>query len=115
MKLLGWMLSVAFAVDSSGPAAGRKPDLPVERLGNVYSYVGPAVDRGLEVEVWRNESLGREETWYKPDGEEFFLRVNETTYVLGRHQAGEWVTVPSRRLALRGGEWKPLGLKSRGR
>ncbi len=89
--------------------------MPAERLGNVYSYVGPGVDRGIEVEVWRNESLGRGETWYKPSGEEFFFRVNETTYVLGRHQAGEWVTVPSRRLVYRDGEWKNLTLNSPGR
>ena len=112
VRTLLWSL---LAADSSGYGRGGKPLLPAERLGNSYSYIGLAHDQGLAVEEWWNETLDRQEFWYKPVGGEFYLRVNGGTYVLGRHQAGEWNTIPSLQLVHRDGKWLRLTLGLPGR
>jgi hypothetical protein len=82
----------------------REPALAVERLGSSYGYLQGEEDRGLAVEAWSNESLGRRELWHKPDGD-YFLRVDANTYVLGRFERSEWVTDPATRLVFRKGAW----------
>jgi hypothetical protein len=106
-RTLLWLVLVA---DSSGIGPRWVSDFPSEHLGNSYSYVGTAQDLGLEVEIWRNELLDRQEHWYKRSGDEFFLRVKDGLYVLGLHTGGEWKTVPSVRLVHRDGSWKKLTL-----
>jgi hypothetical protein len=88
--------------DSSGH---RKLNVVSEQLGNLYSYIGQHNDRGLEVEEWWNETLDRQELWYKP-GTECFLKINNTTYVLGIHHGGQWKTNPTVKLVNSSGEWK---------
>jgi len=109
------LAALAAAPDTSGIGSRSKPDLPSERLGNVYSYLETIEDRGFNVEVWRNETLGRQELWYKPCAEECFLRVNETTYVRAKHEGGEWKTDPSVRLVYQGDEWKRRTIRASGR
>jgi hypothetical protein len=107
---LVWLVMAGIAsADSSGPFRGKP--VPSEKLGNWYSYLGLWSDRGLEVEVWRNLSLDREELWYKPSGEAYFVRVDESTYLRGVHREGEWQTDPSVRLTHRNGEWKRTALR----
>jgi hypothetical protein len=95
-------LLLALLPDAS--RGSREPALAVERLGSAYGYLSAEEDRGLAVEAWTNQSLGRRELWHKPEGE-YFLRVDAATYVLGRFERSEWVTDPSVRLVRRNGAW----------
>jgi hypothetical protein len=90
--------------DVSPPAPGVGPALPVERLGNDYRWLRSEKDRGLDVEVWMNVRLSREERWHRPDGD-YYVRVNGDTYVRGCYEDWEWRTDPSDRLVRRGNAW----------
>jgi hypothetical protein len=102
MKSLAVLLAGCLAAADSSGTRGS------ENLGNSYAFVRLGRDRGLDVEVWRNRTLGREESWYKPSREEYFVRAGEGLYVSGVHvsSAGEWRTRSYPRLVYRGFEWR---------
>ena len=87
-----------------GLADVSPPRLPVERLGSEYRYLRQETDRGLDVGVWMNLQLRREERWHWTDGD-YFLQVSERVYVRGRHDGTEWVTDSAERLVLQGDRW----------
>ena len=104
------MTRIAFLLAAAGLAAAdasAPPDrMPPQGLGSSYGYEGSADDRGLSVEVWRNHTLHRTELWHKPDGD-YYLKVDERTYVRGWHDGAEWRTDPSVRLVWRDRAWRP--------
>jgi len=91
--------------DSSGPARWPGPPIPAEHLGSPYTFRGSGEEEGLEVEYWQNETLARAETWHKSGGKAW-LKVDDRTYVLGFHAAGEWRSDPARRLVRVRGAWR---------
>lgn len=96
-------LAVLALLDASAP-----PDrLRSEALGGSFGYEGASEDRGLTVEVWRNHTLNRTELWCRSDGE-YYVKVDEGTWVLGRHDGEQWRTDPRRRIVRRGGAWRPV-------
>ncbi len=98
MRLLALGLWALFGLPDS---SGRRS----ERLGNSYSFLRQEADRGLDVEVWHNRTLDRDEIWHKPSPQACFVRVAKDLYVLGVHEAGQWQTRPGVRMIFREGEW----------
>lgn len=92
---------------------GRRaePRIPSEYLGKTWTSGAAGEDRGLTTQEYWNTELNRNEVWHAAGGE-WFLRVADGLYVLGKYLADEsWKTVPTERLVFRRGEWRRLSLR----
>jgi hypothetical protein len=96
------MMMMILLLDVTGGAGPVRP----ERLGGAYSQIRDEFDEGMQVAIWRNETLNRDEHWAYVEGN-YYLRVAKGVYVLGIYDetAQEWQTRPSDRLVNRGGRW----------
>lgn len=110
----GLALLLALAAFDITPRGGEPPIVP-EELGSSFSPKGDETDRELALQVWRNNTLNRDERWHYTEKGEWFLRAREGTYVLAEIDIdkGVWKTRPSERLVWRGKAWRRITVPSR--
>ena len=89
---------------------GGEPTIAPEQLGSNFSPKGDETDRGLAVQVWRNNTLNRDERWHYTEKGEWFLRARDGVYVLAEMdtEKGVWKTRPSERLVWRNKTWRRI-------
>ena len=92
-----------------------KGSVVAERLGNSFELRGDGDDRGLNIALWRNLTLNRDEWWHLTEAGEWFLRVHHGVYVLATHEPkeGGWLTHPGERLVWRDKKWQRITLPRR--
>jgi hypothetical protein len=97
------LLLALIAVDAAPKSLA--PERP-ERLGSAFTWGEIVNDEGLPAQVYRNETLKRDETWHQTEAGEWFVKARDRVYVLAVREDDGWVTKPSERLERRDGLWK---------
>jgi len=94
---------------------GGEPKIPAEELGANFSPKGDETDRGLALQVWRNNTLNRDERWHYTEQGEWFLRARDGVLVLAEmdSEKGVWKTRPSERLVWRCKAWRRITVPAR--
>ncbi len=110
MRTILAVLALA-AVAAADVSPKRAKPVPVETLGNQFTRLGDAEDRGLVVSLWRNNTLERDETWHQGESGQWFLKVKDGHYLLTESVEGGWRTLPREQLVWRDGAWTRVTLR----